>query len=96
MKIFVSKRAEKDFSRILEYLEFHWGISTSEKFKSITNDFLDILENFPEIGSLEFPQKNIRGFQLTPHNRVFYAIRKSHILILAFFDVRQNPRKKNF
>lgn len=96
MRILVSKRANKDFQRILEYLEYKWGSTSVEKFKSLTNDFLDILESFPEIGSMEFPEKNIRGFQLSHQNRVFYTVKQTHILILAFFDVRQNPKKKNF
>lgn len=95
MKILVSKRANNDFQRILAYLEYKWGNASVEKFKALTNDFLDILENFPEIGSVEFPEKNIRGFQLTSQTRVFYTIKQTHILILAFFDVRQNPSKKN-
>ncbi|OOG77876.1 type II toxin-antitoxin system RelE/ParE family toxin [Algoriphagus sp. A40] len=65
MKIFVSKRADKDFQMILKYLEYKWGAGSVEKFKSLTNDFLDILESFPEIGSLEITEKKIRGFQLT-------------------------------
>lgn len=96
MKILVSKRANTDFLSILRYLEYNWGLGSVEKFKSITNDFLDILESFPEIGAMELPEKDIRGFQLTPQTRVFYIIRSSHILILAFFDVRQNPKSKNF
>ena len=77
MNVLVSKRANDDFNRILAYLEYRWGRVSVEKFKSITNDFLDILESFPEIGSLEFPEKNIRGFQLTPQTRVFYSIKKN-------------------
>ena len=95
MKILVSKRANEDFSRILEYLEYRWGASSVEKFKSITNDFFDILESFPEIGSLELPAKSIRGFQLTKQTRIFYTVKTKHTLILAFFDVRQHPGKKN-
>lgn len=95
MKIFVSKRADRDFQNILEYLEYRWGASSVEKFKSLTNDFLDILESFPEIGSMELPEKKIRGFQLTRQTRVFYTIKPKFILILAFYDVRQNPKSKN-
>ncbi|GAA0878283.1 hypothetical protein GCM10009119_12510 [Algoriphagus jejuensis] len=95
MKIFVSKRADRDFQNILEYLEYRWGAGSVEKFKSLTNDFLDILENFPEIGSMELPEKKIRGFQLTKQTRVFYTIKPKFILILTFYDVRQNPKSKN-
>lgn len=95
MKILVSKRANQDFLRILKYLEYNWGLGSLEKFKSTTNDFLDILESFPEIGAMELSEKDIRGFQLTRQTRVFYTIKSTHILILAFFDVRQNPKNKN-
>jgi plasmid stabilization system protein ParE len=92
MKILVSKRANQDFLNIQDYLERTWGHSSVEKLLNLTNNFLDILESFPEIGALEFPEKNIRGFQLTRQTRVFYAIKPKSILILAFFDVRQHPR----
>jgi plasmid stabilization system protein ParE len=95
MKILVSKRANKDFLSILRYLEYNWGLGSVEKFKSITNDFLDILESFPQIGAMELPEKDVRGFQLTRQTRIFYTIKSTHILILAFFDVRQNPKSKN-
>lgn len=62
MKIFVSKRADRDFQNILGYLEYRWGANSVEKFKSLTNDFLDILESFPEIGSVELPEKKSGDF----------------------------------
>jgi hypothetical protein len=37
---------------------------------------------------------DIRGFQLSPQTRILYRIRDEKIIILAFFDVRQNPNKK--
>lgn len=95
MKILVSKRATIDFHRIQEYLQSNWGGKSVERFKSTVSDFLNILERFPEIGSMQFPEKNIRGFQLTSQIRVFYTIKQSHIFILGFFDVRQNPNNKN-
>jgi hypothetical protein len=57
-------------------------------------DFLDIVENFPDLGVVEVPEKQIRGFQLTKQTRIFYRIKKDRIVILTFFDVRQNPKKK--
>jgi plasmid stabilization system protein ParE len=63
MKIIVTKRANRDFLRIQTYLLDQWGNSSVIKFKDRVNDFLDILEIFPEIGSIEVPEKSIRGFQ---------------------------------
>ena len=44
---------------------------------------------------IELVEKNIRGFQLTRHIRVFYTVKPSYILILGFFDIRQHPKKRN-
>jgi hypothetical protein len=46
------------------------------------------------MGSIEFPEKQIRGFQLTKQTRILYRIKNQNIIVLAFFDVRQNPKKK--
>jgi plasmid stabilization system protein ParE len=55
---------------------------------------LDLLEDFPEIGAVEVVEKQIRGFQLTKQTMVFYRTKGEKIIILTFFDVRQDPRKK--
>ena len=95
MKIRVTKRANHDFLRIQDYLLTHWGDSSVLKFKNQMNDFLDILEIFPEIGTLEVPEKNIRGFQINPHIRIFYTVKSDSLVILSFFNVLQNSEKKN-
>ncbi|MCG2590341.1 hypothetical protein [Rhodohalobacter sulfatireducens] len=59
-----------------------------------TKDFFDLVELFPELGSIEYAHKKIRGFQLSKQTRVFYRIKDHQIIILSFFDVRENPEKK--
>jgi plasmid stabilization system protein ParE len=95
MKIRVTKRANHDFLRIQDYLLTNWGNSSVLKFKNQVNDFLDILEIFPEIGTLEVPEKNIRGFQVNSHIRIFYTIKSDSLVIHSFFNILQNPQKKN-
>jgi plasmid stabilization system protein ParE len=95
MKIRVTKRANHDFLRIQDYLLTNWGNSFVLKFKNQVNDFLDILEIFTEIGTLEVLEKNIRGFQVNSHIRIFYTIKSDSLVILSFFNILQNPQKKN-
>lgn len=59
MKILVTKRANRDFLTILDYLKHKWDPASVENLKSITNDFFDILESFSEIGSIEPTGKRI-------------------------------------
>ena len=39
-------------------------------------------------------KNDIRGFQLSPQTRILYRIRDNKTIILALFDVRQDPKKK--
>jgi plasmid stabilization system protein ParE len=70
------------------------GRKSSRSFEQRTVDFLDLLEQFPEMGAVEVIEKQIRGFQLTKQTRVFYRIKGERIIILTFFGVRKDPNKK--
>ena len=94
MRIFLTKRAENNYRSIKKYITEEWGERVAQAFEQKTVDFLDLLEDFPEIGVVEMVDKQIHGFQLTKQTRVFYRIKNDRIIILAFFDVRQNPKKK--
>lgn len=94
MEIFLTKRAEKNYVSIKEYITRKWGERISQVFEQKTVDFLDLLEIFPEMGTVEVVEKQIRGFQLTKQTKIFYRIRGTRIIILTFFDVRQDPKKK--
>ncbi|NBP70045.1 MAG: type II toxin-antitoxin system RelE/ParE family toxin [Cytophagia bacterium] len=94
MIIKVSKRAEKSFRSIKDFIKWRWGELAADMFEQKVIDFLDILETFPQIGTLESAEKNLYGFQLTKQTRVFYRIKSNTIIIIIFFDVRQNPIKK--
>jgi plasmid stabilization system protein ParE len=94
MRISLTRRAEKSYRSIKDYITDEWGETVADAFEQKTVDFLDVLEDFPEIGAVEVIEKQIRGFQLTKQTRVFYRIKGERIIILTFFDVRQNPKKR--
>lgn len=91
-----SKRADLSFDRIIDYLEGEWGEKVTKAFVRKVYDFLDILSEFPEIGSLQLQEKGIRGFPISKQITVFYKINKQIIIILDFFDTRQDPEKRKF
>ena len=94
MKIVFTKRAEKSYNLIKEYIRKEWGYKLEEAFKQKTIDFLDLLRNFPRMGNIEVKDKQIRGILLTKHTKIFYRIKSHRIIILTFFDVRQDPQNK--
>ena len=94
MRISFTKRAQNNYNSIKLYLSAEWGEKTKQAFEQKVIDFFDLLKEFPELGTVEFPNKQIRGFQLTRQTTVLYRIKGQKIIVLAFFDVRQNPKKK--
>lgn len=92
MQVFVTPRAEKNFLSIFEYIKFKWGERTAKQFVLKTDETFKLLINFPSMGQVE--KDDIRGFQLSPQTRLLYRIKAEKIVILAFFDVRQDPNKK--
>jgi len=96
LEIYWTTRANKKFDSILEYLLSEWNVKIAKNFVKKVFDFLDILAEFPELGTLENENKNIRGFTLIKQINLFYTIREGKIILLDFFDNRQDPDKKMF
>lgn len=96
LKIYWTKRADKKFDQILDYLLVEWGESVAKAFTRKVYDFLDILSEFPEIGTIENKEKGIRGFTIIRQVNLFYRISGNKVILLNFFDNRQHPRKKRF
>ena len=95
LDIFWTKRASKKFDSVLLYLEEEWDETATRAFVKRVYDFLSILSEIPEIGSVEHVERKIRGFVIVKQLTVFYKVREDKIIILNFFDNRQNPKRKN-
>ncbi len=92
MQVFVTQRDEQNFDSIVGFIKYKWGEKTAKQFVQKADRIFTLLKNYPSIGQIE--QGDIRGFQLAPQTRMLYRIRDEKIIVLAFFDVRQDPNKK--
>ena len=92
MQVFVTPRAERNFDSIVDYIKQKWGEKTAREFIQKVDEIFILLKNFPVMGQVE--NNDIRGFQLSRQTRIVYRIRDNKIIILSFFDVRQDPKKK--
>ena len=88
-------RADIKLDQIIIYLESEWGDNVVKVFMRKFYDFLELLSEFPEIGSMQYPEKNIRGFALTKQVTIFYRIDDNQIVLLDIFDNRSDPKKKD-
>jgi plasmid stabilization system protein ParE len=96
LEICWSKRASNKFDKILEYLLEKWGERITGNFIKKVYGFLEILADYPKIGAVENKEKGIRGFTVIKDINIFYKVTGETIVLLDFFDNRQNPEKKRF
>ena len=95
LKIRWSTRADIKLDQLIIYLQSEWGDSVVQAFMRKLYDFLEILSEFPEIGSMQYPEKRIRVFALTKQVSIFYRFDEDQIVLLDFFDNRSDPKKKD-
>ncbi len=96
LTIYWSKRADQKFDKIIEYLNEEWGEKVTKDFVGKVYDFIGILQEFPEIGTLENKENNIRGFVIVKQLTLFYKINHDKIILLNFFDNRMDPKKMKY
>ena len=96
LRIFWSRRADKKFDTILDYLSDEWGGKVTSAFVKKVYDFLDILIEFPEIGSIENAERGIRGFVIVKQITIFYKVSGNRIIILNYFDNRHGSKRKKY
>lgn len=89
-----SEEADQSFDRIFDYLQLQWGLKVAQEFVRRTQGFLDLLSKFPEIGSVENSERQIRGFVLVKQITVYYIRKGDSIVLLNFYDNRQKPSDK--
>lgn len=93
-KIVWNKRADMQLVSIQNYLTAEFGEKVAEEFTSRVFTFLNLLAKFPEMGTVENKEKNIRGFLLHRHTTLFYKPEGDKIYLLSLFDNRKDPGKK--
>ena len=96
LEVFWTKQADRKFDKITAYLSLQWNEQVTGTFVKKVYSFLDILSEFPEIRTIENQEKGISGFTIAKQINVFYLVRDGKIILLDFFDNRQNPEKKKF
>jgi len=95
LEICWTTRADIKLDHIIIYLETEWGESFVKAFMRKLYDFLEILSEFPEICTIQYPEKNIRGFSLTKQISIFYKVEGGQIILLDLFDNRSEEKMKN-
>jgi len=98
MKIIWSNQARKDYYKILSYLFEHWGLHEVKSFIDKTEDVIELIKIHPNSFIESTRKRHFRKGFVTKHNSLFYRVRpvKKEIILLSFWDNRQNPKKLKY
>lgn len=88
-----TENAKQDLKKIIEYLLEKWSVEVAEKFIDKLDSILELLTISPYIGMESKKKKGVRQILITRHNRLYYRVVDNKIILLDFFDTRQDPDK---
>lgn len=95
-EIIWSPAAEKDFEKILDYLQNKWSDRVISKFINKVDDNIGLIIDDPKIFPVINEDLQIRKSVITKHNILFYREVNQKIEIVRIFDTRQDPKKLEF
>jgi len=88
-----TKRALQRYQEIIEYLQTNWGEQVTRDFVQRTYRVIDLIRDYPEMGTMENKSRHIRGFLVTKHNRLFFRVTETQVILLNFFDTRSGKKR---
>jgi plasmid stabilization system protein ParE len=91
-----SKKAEKSFDDIVIYISSEFGEKATSNFATKVFNVIRLLKVFLRLGTLENAQLQIRGFVVSKQTTLFYQVRTKRIVLINFYDNRQNPKAKKY
>jgi|WetSurMetagenome_2_1015567.scaffolds.fasta_scaffold1239954_1 plasmid stabilization system protein ParE len=93
-KLIWSLKAVENLQKIINYLKENWSEKEIKNFSIRLDSYLRIIEKSPETFPAAKSKLNIRRAVLTKHNTLYYKVEEDSIRLLALFDNRQDPKKK--
>ena len=88
--------ARKDLLEIISYLQQEWSDGIAENFVIECYSKINLIAQFPHMGTASEKLKAVRRISITKHNALYYSAEKSTIILLDFFDTRQHPDKSAY
>ena len=93
LKIRWTEEASKNLESIIVYLEANWTAKELKRFFQKLEKQLLILSIFPEAYPNSLKRKNIRRCVFTKNLIIYYSVGDEVLVLLSFFDTRQQPTK---
>jgi plasmid stabilization system protein ParE len=91
-----ANEANDTFENMTAYLQDEFSLSTATKLADAIYAKIDQLILYPEIGQPSPKDHSIRTIKVHKNIIMFYHYDGFEILIIDFFNTRQDPRKRKY
>ncbi len=95
-KIRPTKTFLKKVVALNSWLEVEWGIKVARDFQEKLEHTVSIIVEQPAIGSRSKKNETVRKLLVTKHNRLYYRVTNSEVILLTLIDTRQHPNKNKY
>jgi plasmid stabilization system protein ParE len=91
LEIVLTPEAKETLFSIVDFIQAGWGETSANKFKSSVVRVLNSISSQPYLFKASVIDSKVRQGLITKQTSVLYEIHDNHILILYFWDNRQDP-----
>ncbi len=95
-KIKWNRAADKNFDAIAYYLQTNYSTQSAENFHDLVYNRIDQIAKGLTVGRLSSKSKTVLVLKLDNHKQMYYRLAGTTLIIVDFWDTRQNPEKKPF
>jgi plasmid stabilization system protein ParE len=88
--------ADEKFESITEYIQEHISSRSATNFADAVYEKIDTLTRYPEIGRVSPIDSSIRFIKVDKFHLMFYSCDGIELVIVDFFNVKQNPNKRKY
>jgi len=90
-KVKINKKALQDLEDISTYINDTFGSIIANDFRNKILDSISLLQDFPQIGSIQNKERGYRGLVIHRYTTILYKFVNQQVIILRFYDNRQKP-----
>jgi plasmid stabilization system protein ParE len=95
-KVEWNKKAIQKLDDITDFLVESSSNKTVEKFVNNVFSKIEVIKIHPEIGRPTKRYKTVRMYKIDKYRNLYYRIHGSVLIIVYFFDTRQNPKQNPY
>lgn len=91
MVVVYTPKAKETLKLVRDFLIENWGEKSATNFLEKCDVLIDLIANQPLMFKATTIDVNVRVATITKQTSLFYEIKDNHIILLFFYDNRQDP-----